>query len=601
VSVRRRVGVGAVTAVLVGALVSVGTALGRGTPAGADGPAPCTVGPPPAPGSGFCATYNGVNTWYGSYGPGFPVPLGWVFCAGPAGGGGDYPFPAYDYQPGNPPDGIATGPLGPLGFAFSAAQASGIWGGTTGEFSADQAGAAGKLLYDAVEWGTPIPSDLDAGTQSALGALEAWYDQATGITAPPTLAVDLAQAGSIPTSGAAVEVHASFPGSGGGVWGLAVSLSVSGGAFGAAGGPTTDQLTTDGSGVAQVTVVPTGSGPVTISAQAQTGQAGLTFDVPTENDLRAQVGVGVPAPVHISASATGTPAAATVPTGTISVQKTGNDQAYFGVAGAQFQVLDAGGSVVATLTTDAAGSTPESPPLLAGDRYVLHESVAPPGYSPAPDRDVVVQAGSDTVVHYSGPTVEQIIPGHLVVEKEAADADTPLAGAVFDVRYDAGNTATFGTDVGTCTTAASGTCTPADDVTGGLLPGRYQVTEVGAPPGYGIGPGGAMQDASVGPGTSTTVVFRDAPLPHPTPPAATTAQAAPTGPSSTGPVPATPPRPAVSTGAPAAAVLADTGGPSEWLPIGGVALLLAGLGLCVLRRRADRGHQRAPSVGARRP
>lgn len=563
-----------------------------GTPAGADGPAPCSVGPPPAPGYGFCATYNGVNTWYGSYGPGFPVPMGWVFCAGPAGGGGDYPFPGYDYQPGNPPPGIATGPLSPLGFAFSQAAATGIWNGSAGAYTADQAGAAGKLLYDAVAWGTPIPAALDAGTGAALDALVAWYDQASGITAPPTLAVELAQSASIPASGTTVDVQASFPGSGNGVSGLTISLSVTGGTFGATGGPTSVQLTTGTSGDAQATVVPTGTGPVTVSGQAQAGQPGLTFDVPTINDLRAQVGVVIPAPVGISASATGSPAPP--PTGTISVHKTGNDQSYYGVAGAQFQVRNAGGAVVATLTTDAAGNSPASPALPAGATYVLHEAVAPPGYQAAADRPVTVQAGSNTVVSYSGSTTEQIIPGHLVVEKAAAgSSNTPLAGATFTVHYDAGDTGVFGADVGACTTTASGTCVPPDNVGGGLLPGRYQVTEVGAPSGYEIGPGAATQDLSVDPGGSTTVVFHDTPLASASPPPAPTSKAAPAAP------PPTAPEHPASGAPPAAAVLADTGGPSAWLPLGGLACLATGAVLCAIRRRVSRRRRTAPRALAR--
>ncbi|MSX68866.1 MAG: hypothetical protein F2757_08180, partial [Actinobacteria bacterium] len=46
-----------------------------------DGPALCSSGSPPDGYQGYCATYNGDNTWYGSYGLGFPTDPGWGLCA----------------------------------------------------------------------------------------------------------------------------------------------------------------------------------------------------------------------------------------------------------------------------------------------------------------------------------------------------------------------------------------------------------------------------------------------------------------------------------------------------------------------------------------
>lgn len=138
--------------------------------ASADGLAPCSVGPPPVPYAGYCGTFDGDNTWYGSYGPGFPTAQGWAFCAEPPASGGDYPIPRYDYVPGGAPFG-AGGDWNALGFAFSQAQAAGYWGGSAGQFTGDQMAAAGKFLYDTVVWGSPVPS-MDDGTLAAYEDLD---------------------------------------------------------------------------------------------------------------------------------------------------------------------------------------------------------------------------------------------------------------------------------------------------------------------------------------------------------------------------------------------------------------------------------------------
>src|SRR5580658_536513 len=183
--------VGAALAVLLGATgVGAAVALAPARPAFADGPAPCTVGGPPFPFAGFCATYSGDNTWYGSYGPGFPTDEGWGFCADPPASGGDYPAPVYDYAASSAPAGANIGQAGALGFAFSEAQANGWWDGASGQFTDDQAAVAGKLLYDAVVWGSPVPA-MDPGVLAAYQALDGWFVQAVGSTGNPNLIAKL--------------------------------------------------------------------------------------------------------------------------------------------------------------------------------------------------------------------------------------------------------------------------------------------------------------------------------------------------------------------------------------------------------------------------
>ena len=106
----------------------------------------------------------------------------------------------------------AAGDTNALGFAFSQGQASGWWGGDPGVFTADQAGAAAKLLYDAVVWGTPLPA-MDPGVLAAFDDFNNWFVQAKG-TANAALEVTAAL-----TSGAATfttnatdQIHGNSPG-----------------------------------------------------------------------------------------------------------------------------------------------------------------------------------------------------------------------------------------------------------------------------------------------------------------------------------------------------------------------------------------------------
>lgn len=120
--------------------------------------APCTNGAPVDAYRGYCATFSGANTYFGLYGPGFPTPAGWGLCASAAALGGGYPSPGYGYVPSGSPAGIDGAQLGAFGYALSSAQASGwIVAGRRGRYTADQLGAAIKLVYDHLAWGPRIP------------------------------------------------------------------------------------------------------------------------------------------------------------------------------------------------------------------------------------------------------------------------------------------------------------------------------------------------------------------------------------------------------------------------------------------------------------
>ncbi len=469
--------------VLIGASGLAAASFGPAKPAFADGPAPCSVGGPPFPFAGFCATYSGANTWYGSYGPGFPTAEGWGLCADPPASGGDYPAPDYAYQPSSAPNGADTAQSGPLGFAFSEAQALGWWGGASGQFTADQAAVAGKLLYDAVVWSSPVPA-MDPGVLAAYQALDGWYRQALGSTGDPSLVGGLKGGGSSFSAQATIGIHAQFPGSDAPVVGLPIELAISGGTFDAAGGPTTVTEATDASGLLTVQIFATTPGEVSVNATVAggMGQSGLDFFAPSARELGAQGLVAFSAPTnaafvaHFMALAT---------TGTLSIVKAGDDTPYYPLGGAVFDVLS-GPSVVATLTTASDGTTQATGPLDAG-QYTVREVEAPPGYSTAPEQTVEVVAGTNTVVSFTGAEEDHISPAALNLEKTDAETGAPLSGAVFDIAYDSANDGTFDSDLGTCTTDASGSCTaPGNDGTGVLLPGRYRVTETAAPPGYGL-------------------------------------------------------------------------------------------------------------------
>jgi len=501
---RRRQWLGLAACLVLGSLGSTVSVLWpQAAPATADGAAPCTVGPPPFPFAGFCATYSGANTWYGSYGPGFPTPQGWAFCANPPASGGFYPAPDYDYAPSSPPAGADDAYDNALGFAFGEAQAEGWWGGSVGRFTADQAAVAGKLLYDAVVWGDPIPP-MDPGVLAAYDSIDGWFNQASGATGVPTMTTGLVGGGASFSQSASWSVQVVFPGTGHGLAGLPLALSIADGSFNAPGGPSEIGVSTDANGQVTVPIYANGSS-VTVTALAGVGQIGLDFYRPTADELSAQQLVAFPAPITLQSHQV---LSTEEETGTIKVVKSGDDQSYYPVQGAVFEVLDqSSGNVEATLTTRADGLTPAA--VVASGTYTVREVTAPPGYSLAPDQTATVDAGSTTTVSFTGPDEDRIHPASLSIVKADSQSGVPLAGAVFDVRYDKSDVGAFSQDVGTCTTGTSGTCDPPGNDGSGLLPGNYQVTELAPPPGYALNPATATQTISLAPGEDGRLDFSD--------------------------------------------------------------------------------------------
>lgn len=197
------------------------------------------------------------------------------------------------------------------------------------------------------------------------------------------------------------------------------------------------------------------------------------------------------------------------PPGTISISKSVPDAPYYSAAGAEFEIVDATGSVVDTLDTAATGSSPESSELPAsptGVPYTVREVHAPPGYGLATPMVVDVYPAQNTVADFSGADEEPVIAAQLGVEKVDADTGQPLSGATFAFAFDATDDGSYHEELGTCTTGTDGICQPpTHNAAGGWLPGWYQITETAAPPGYFLDPATAVQNVYLQPGASATV------------------------------------------------------------------------------------------------
>ena len=502
--------------VLVCALVLAGTTVAQATgpttappvstPPGWGVPTPCTGSPPPSGLWGACATYNEATTWYGTYGPGFPSPLGWVLCAWPAASGGWYPAPSYDYQLADQPSGIDPSFLDQLGYALSEAANEGLFANVLA-WSADDMGQATKLLYDSVAWHAPLVAD-PGGVTNALAALFGLYRDVLGASGTPTLSLSLPNGASSFEVTTTATVALRYPGSGLAMANTKVLLGLDHATFDANG---TNQLwvTTDATGAASAPITADTTSAVTVSmgAFATLGREGLEFFRPSASFAQnAQDATGPLAPATTATTAAWSSKAPPPPRGRLALTKAGDDTNYLSVAGAIFE-LRSQGSVVATLTTDANGLAGPTNRLLAGT-YTLHEAQPPPGYQPISDRQVVVVANTTSMISLTGVNEDLVIPAQLSLHKADDLSGAPLAGAVLELSYDAEHDGTYSV-LGDCTTDVSGACTPPGNDGADLLPGYYKVREVSPPPGYRFGPEGDTQYVELAPGQSGSVTFAD--------------------------------------------------------------------------------------------
>ena len=445
----------------------------------ADGLGPCTSSDPPFPFHGSCGTFFNRNTFYGSYGPGFPSPMGWGFCAFEAAHGGWYPAPGYNYALGTPPTGVDSSDFPALGWAISEAQRRGWWSGGTGTtFDADDAAVAGKLLYDHVAWGAALPT-LGGSLKAALTALQQLFVTGGSIAATPSLSITLDGGGTTIYTGGTVTVQVLVPGSNTPLPNQPVTLTFTG-AISDTTQTATETVTTDSTGSASVVFsVPSQlPGSVGVSAATTVAVPGMLFYDPTMFPDDAQILAAAKRPVAqtktLSITALGPP------TGTLQIHKTVDDTAYYPATGAVFQVLDSSGTVVDTLTVDNTGFSNVSADLLFGD-YTLHELTPPPHYAAMNDKAVTVVAGEDAVIEVGPSDGDVIDRATLTIHKLDSSTSLPLPGATFVLRFDANADGATDTEAASCVTDESGTCVFAD-----LLPGNYFVEETSAPANFHV-------------------------------------------------------------------------------------------------------------------
>lgn len=141
--------------------------------------------------------------------------------------------------------------------------------------------------------------------------------------------------------------------------------------------------------------------------------------------------------------------------------------------GAEFSIAKYNGATVGLVTTDKTGWANSL--VLEPGEYVVTETKAPAGYTlDKTEHKVTVIEGENSILRLTNApeTVLNIV-------KKDITTHEPLAGAVFELRYDTGHgDCTF---VGTYTTDTRGIAT-----TEPLTPGFYMIKEITAPDGYAV-------------------------------------------------------------------------------------------------------------------
>ena len=465
-----------------------------------DGLGVCTSADPPYPFHGSCGTFNDHNTFYGSYGLGFPSDMGWGFCAYEAAHGGWYPAPGYNYTKGSAPAGADSSDFAALGWAFSEADRLKWWtNGKSGTFDADDIAVVGKLLYDNVAWGAPLPT-LTGSLRSAMNSLRALFS--LGITRNPTVRLSLVGGGTTIYDSGTLNVKVLTQGVNDPVANQSVRVVLTG-AVVAGGNSTVTTVTTDANGLATIdfTVPNSTPGSVGIAATATLAKVGMVFYEPSMFPDDAQILAAANEAVSDAESLTLT--ALGPPTGTLQIHKTVDDPSYYPATGATFEIRDSTDVLRDTLVVDATGYSNVSVDLEPGS-YTLQETVAPSHYGAMSDRTVTVTAGVDTVVEIGPADGDVITRASVRLEKVARGTTFPLAGATFTLTFDATNSGVANGEVRTCTTDSTGSCTVTD-----VLPGNYWLEETTPPANYLVSV--TPQWVSLQPGDTLTWRYEDDP------------------------------------------------------------------------------------------
>lgn len=465
-----------------------------------DGLGACTSSDPPYPFHGSCGTFNDHNTFYGSYGPGFPSDMGWGFCAYEAAHGGWYPAPGYNYSRGNAPAGADSTDFAALGWAFSEADRLKWWtNGKSGSFDADDIAVVGKLLYDNVVWGAPLPT-LSGSLRSAMTSLRALFN--LGITRNPTVRLSLVGGGTTIYDSGTLNVKVLAQSTNDPVPNQTVRVVLAG-AVSTDGGATIVTVTTDINGAATIdfTVPNSTPGAVGVAASATLAKVGMVFYEPGMFPDDAQILASANEAASDSESLALT--ALGPPTGTIQIHKTVDDGPYYPATGATFEIRDTSDVLLDTLIVDATGYSNVSVDLEPGT-YTLKETVAPTHYGAMSDRSITVSAGVDAILDIGPSDGDVIARATLRLEKVARGTTYPLAGAVFTLTFDATNSGVADGESMTCTTDATGACTLTN-----VLPGNYWLVETTAPANYLVSV--TPQWVTVQPGDILTWRYEDDP------------------------------------------------------------------------------------------
>lgn len=141
--------------------------------------------------------------------------------------------------------------------------------------------------------------------------------------------------------------------------------------------------------------------------------------------------------------------------------------------GAEFTISRYNGAVIGLVSTDKTGWANSL--VLDPGEYIVQETKAPTGYTlDKTEHKVTVTEGENSILRLTNApeTVLNIVKRDIVTHE-------PLAGAVFELRYDLGHgDCTF---IGTYTTDTRGIA-----ITEPLTPGFYMIKEITAPDGYAI-------------------------------------------------------------------------------------------------------------------
>ena len=233
------------------------------------------------------------------------------------------------------------------------------------------------------------------------------------------------------------------------------------------GNTAVDTVTIPASGVGKSKALPLGTYTVreTTAPQGFVAAADQSVSITAANAVNGVVNVSITVPN-------------TPQMGKVRVQKTNADATLgtHSLAGAVFEVRDANGALVDTITTDNDGVATSKELTLGA--YSATEITAPSGFvvNPTP-KNVTISYGSQaaTVVYGDVTVPNKPQAGQITVTKTNADPDMgdyPLAGAVFEIL--SGDTV-----VDTITTAADGKAASK------RLPlGSYTIREITAPSGF---------------------------------------------------------------------------------------------------------------------